>query len=102
MGYDKILDLEIPFPEIEAVSDAQKHYAERLREEYIVRHEERFREIDEIMQTEVDMKIRELNPYREDEHFTSYGEDYTEPERACLFGVSAGGIIATLKDALGR
>lgn len=97
MGFDRILGLQIPFPEIEAKSDRQKYYAEQLRETYVIRNEERFREIDEQMQIENDMRIQ-----NSDEHFTSYDDDYTEAERACLFGVAAGGIIATLKEALDR
>lgn len=102
MDFEQILDLSIPFPTIDGKSDRQVHYAEQLREAYIIQHEQRFREIDEQMQIENDMLAKMLNAYDAAEHFTSYDMEYTEAERACLFGIDAGGIIATLKKEMDR
>lgn len=102
MDFDIILDFSIPFPTIEGVSDRQREYARQLRETYITLNEQRFREIEERMQRENDMRMQMLNEYATGQHFSSYDDDYSEAERACLFGVTAGGIIATLKKSLGR
>ena len=89
----KILDLDIDFPEIEAVSERQKEYAEQLRMAYVTENEERFREIDEMVSREVDVR----NMDYQDEALDTFREEFTEKEKAVLYGVSAGAIIARLK-----
>lgn len=88
----RIIGLEIPFLDIEGKSAKQIWYAEQLREAYIRSHEDRFREIDEAMQREVDAWMIDDAVFCE-----SFLEDYTEEEKACLFATDAGGIIATLR-----
>lgn len=89
----KILDLEIDFPEIEGVSDRQIEYAEQLRFAYVISHEERFREIDEMVNREIDIRDIDYN----NEPLDTFKESFSEEEKAVLYGISAGGIIARLK-----
>ena len=91
--------LEIPFPTIKGASQKQVWYAENLREAYVKNNWDRFMELEEIMLSEADRRIRQEN-YYDGEHGESFDEVYSEAEAACLLGVSAGGIIATLKEAL--
>ena len=99
LDYETIMDLSIPFPTIEGVSNRQEWYANCLREEYVRRNEERFRMIDEAMQVENDRRMR-----CNDEYNYMCGEtfsiEYSNAEMACLFGIDAGGVIAALKEAL--
>lgn len=94
----RIGGLEIPFLDIEGVSQRQEWYANSLREAYVMQNYKRFEELDEWMQIECDRRIKAFNEY---EYFPeSMQEEYTEAEKACLFSDNAGGIIATLKEAL--
>lgn len=93
----QILDLEIPFPQIEGKSERQIWYAECLRYEYVVQNEGRFREIEESMMMEIDRRIRMLEPY-DCMCEGTFEEEYTNAEKACLYGVDAGGIIAALRN----
>lgn len=97
----KIEDLEIDFNEIEGVSERQIWYATSLREAYVRDHYDRFQEISEIASRENDRRIRSLDWYSETD-MLSMSEEYSEAEKVCLFGVIAGGIIQTLKQAMGR
>ncbi len=97
----RILDLTIPFNKIEGVSARQVWYANQLREEYVRQNEERFREIDLYAALNNDRRMLSLNDYDE-EYCETIGLEYTEAEKACLFGVNASGIISTLKEALKR
>ena len=92
----KILDLEIDFPEILGISERQKQYAENLREVYVTQHEERFREISNILMRELDYRIKnDFNGVT-----GTYFEDFNENEKCCLFCTNAGGVIAQLKISL--
>jgi len=96
-----IMDLTIPFNKIVGVSARQEWYANCLRNEYVAKNEERFREIEELMERENDRRILGCNEF-EDLCEGTIQEEYSEAERAVLFGVSASGIIATLKEAMGK
>ena len=97
----KILDLEIPFPDIQGVSQRQELYANSLRELYIRRNEDRFREIDETMQRENDRRLQHENGV-DFTYIDSLDDEYTDPEMACLYCEDAHGVIAALKQALSR
>jgi hypothetical protein len=102
MNTERLCGLSIPFPVIAGVSDRQTWYANQLRQTYIRAHEERFREIDEAMQRENDYRIQHDAFDSDDDHFPTFDEDYSDAEMACLCSSNAGGIIATLKEALQR
>ena len=90
------MEIEKYLPEIEGVSERQIWYAEQLRHKYIEQNEERFDEIYEIVTTSTDK--RDLD-YK-DEHVSSFDLDFDDYEMAVLYGSNAGGIIATLKEAV--
>lgn len=92
-----IMDLAIPFPQIHGRTDRQVWYANCLRNEYVKKHEQRFREIEEAMLRETDRRLHNLDEY---DYLCeeTFDDEYSNAERACLFGVDAGGIIAALID----
>ena len=89
--------LEIPFPTIRGVSQKQTWYAENLRESYVADNIDRFEEIEETMLFEADYRIMLENEWN-GEHLPSFDMHLTNEERACLFSVSAKGIISALLD----
>lgn len=94
-----VCGLNIDFPEIYGQSDRQIEYAENLREVYVTRHEERFQDIADMVEEECDYRMQ----HNFDDGAThTFFEEFTEAEKACLYGTFAGGIIATLKEALNR
>lgn len=92
---NEICGIHLDFPVIEGVSDRQVWYAENLRERYIRENEDRFREIEEATTQEVDKRDTD---YTENQFYRTWEMEFTEEERACLYGIHAGGIISTLKD----
>ena len=96
----RIGELSIPFPKLEGVSLRQKLYAEDLRRAWVEDNYERFEEIEATMAIEADQRVlEEYGALNGERGVDSYKEHYTSAEMACLFGVDAGGVIATLRRA---
>ena len=89
----RILDIGIDFPDVTGKSTRQAWYAEQLRENYVIQNEERFREIDNLVQRECDKRSFDYI----DEELPTISEDFTENERIVLFCHDAGAIISKLK-----
>ena len=99
----KIFGLGIDFPEIEGYTNRQIWYAERLREEYVRRNEDSFREIDEMVSLENDSRIVEdggnyINDYKN----LTFSMTLNAAEKMCLFCKDAGGLIGFFKANMDR
>ena len=94
----KICGLSIDFPEIDGYTSRQIWYAEKLREEYVSMHMDRFEEIDRLSNLEADKRIVfDGGDYQNDYPDYTFDIKFTDEEAVVLFSDVAGGIIATLK-----
>lgn len=90
------MDILELLPEVVGASIRQVWYAKQLRQKYIEQHEERFNDIYEQVTNENDH--RSLN--YDDKYLSTYDLDFDEEEMCVLYATKAGGIIATLKEAV--
>lgn len=94
----KIHGLCIDFPEIDGVSQRQIWYAEKLRQLFIDNNYNRFEEIDEVLQLELDNRFRfEKGEYLNSDFSETYKLEFSDLEKIVLFCESAGMIISKLK-----
>ena len=96
----KLYELEIDFPEIEG-TERQIWYAGNLREAYVYNNYERFKEIEKVVNTEADMRIRNSDDaysYSPDCGFDTFKMEFSDEEMCCLYSSNAGAIIGTLKE----
>lgn len=94
---NNICGINIDFPEIEGNSRRQIWYAENLREEYIRENLERFEYISDVVEKSIDKRITTGDGYDCFDD-ASYGLKLSDIEMTVLFTMSAGGIIAALRD----
>lgn len=92
----KYLDLNIDFPEIEGYSMRQIGYADALREQFIIQHEDELREIDRIVQLECDKRINGDEWDIQDTLSLEFDDDMM----CCLFSTDAGVIISRMREKI--
>ena len=87
--------LEIDFPEIDEGSDRQIWYAENLRNLYISENYDRFQHIADLVNYELDKRMR---GEADETNLDTYKEYFSDEEMCVLFSTKAWIVISVLKE----